>query len=98
MSSRVLFLVGAVLLLARDATAFSMASSSTNNGIHTALDATNSRRAFMGSTSAFVTFTMLTLPVCADEGSVDDLSMPTEGDKKEEVSSFFHCFVIDIIP
>ena len=98
MSSRVVFLVGAVLLLARDATAFSMASSSTNNGIHTALDATNSRRAFMGSTSAFVTFTMLTLPVFADEGSVDDLSMPTEGDKKEEVSSCFHCFVIDIIP
>jgi hypothetical protein len=52
----------------------------------------------MGSTSAFVTFTMLTLPVCADEGSVDDLSMPTEGDKKDEVSSCFYCLLLTLSP
>ena len=57
-----------------------------HNGIHTALDATNSRRAFMGTSSAFVASTSLTLPVFAEEGSVDDLAMPTEGDKKDEVS------------
>lgn len=75
--------------MARDATAFSMASSSftkNNNGItHTALDATNTRRAFMGTSSAFVASTLVTLPVFAED-SVDDLAMPTTGDKKDEVS------------
>jgi len=80
MFSRLIFIVGAALALSHQTMAFSPSTPDTRS--NTSLQATTGRRAFVGAVVASI---ILASPVFAEEGTVDDLAMPSEQEQKDEV-------------